>query len=169
LTNLLACGRLSNKHRWRVWRVKPSTEGGLKIRKVCLIFVLLALTLNMLTGIALAQELPPEALNKHTPGVEQAERPQTCKEYKSPLLALPPEPSPPIPPGNVIQEFEHCEDVYVIDQCFDGHMDTECRYWCGLGCSFIPEWPAKLACILACNGACWVPSYCVGHWEMVCG
>jgi len=79
LTNLLACGRLSNKHRWRVWRVKPSTEGGLKIRKVCLIFVLLALTLNMLTGIALAQELPPEALNKHTPGVEQAERPQTLR------------------------------------------------------------------------------------------
>ncbi|MGC9396797.1 MAG: hypothetical protein ACP5J4_18285 [Anaerolineae bacterium] len=109
------------------------------MRKFVLIFVLLALTLNMLTGIALAQELPPEALNKHTPDVEQAERPQTYKEYKSPLLAPTLEPSSPIPPGNVIEEYEYCDWVWVIDQCFDGHMDTECRYWCCAGCSFIPD------------------------------
>lgn len=51
-----------------------------------------------------------------------------------------------------------------------GYMDSNCRYWCTVVCSFIPDWRAKAACIAGCQLACWVPSWteCV-KWELLCG
>lgn len=143
------------------------------MRKLVSVFVLLALLLSALPGIAIAQGPPPgtadggEAQGQPIPGsgnVEPLRLYDAGPNFGTPLSALTPDPPPPAP-----DEYEECDWVWVIDQCFPGHMDTGCRSICSTGCNFIPDWRAKAACYAGCNAACWVPSYCTGHWEWFCG
>ena len=135
------------------------------------VFVLLALLLSAGPGAVIAEEPPPQVV-----GVgDLLGQPIPADDNTVPLWGCGANlgPTPPLsaltPPPPVPDNYENCNWVWVTDQCFPGHMDTNCRYGCTVGCSaLISDRPVWLACVAACNAACWVPSYCTGHWEWFC-
>ena len=44
--------------------------------------------------------------------------------------------------------------------CGGGYVDNNCFWLCSLSCYFVPTPWGKVACSVACRGACWVPPYC---------
>jgi ubiquitin len=44
--------------------------------------------------------------------------------------------------------------------CGGGYVDSGCYRWCVIPCTLIPSGPGRIACMVACNGVCWVPPYC---------
>jgi hypothetical protein len=44
--------------------------------------------------------------------------------------------------------------------CGGGYEDEGCYWTCSLLCVALPNPAARIACMVACRGACWVPAYC---------
>ena len=134
-----------------------------KIKFVSL-FVLLALLLSVSPGAVLAKEPPPELQTpeRFTPVGESFTSLRGCGANTPPASPFAsPTPAPPAP-----DSYEHCDWVWVVDECFPGYVDGACAAICEAGCSWAGGNP--LACLAGCAGLCYVPSYCTGHWEWFC-
>ncbi|WP_374713406.1 hypothetical protein [Symbiobacterium terraclitae] len=84
-----------------------------------------------------------------------------CQKAVSPL--------PELQSGIESQPPEMCQ-VCARYETGGGYIDDTCLWLCTAGCALLSG-PAAAACILACGGLCWVPSWsiCV-EWEWVeCG
>jgi|GEM_PF-4853337 len=128
------------------------------------VFVLVALLLSVMPGATLAKEPPPEPQtpDRFIPVVGESFTPlRGCSANTPPASPFPsPTLTPPVP-----DSYEHCDWVWVVDECFPGYFNPGyggCRTLCDL----ISGGPAQTACY----AGCWLTfsSYCTGHWEWFC-